>query len=55
MKYLFAIIISKEQIKSSIIYKILYYKFIKKFIDQMNKKPVKTSLTYEEKPRNYYH
>ena len=49
MKYLFAIIIPKEQIKSSIIYKFLYYKFIKEFIDQMNKKHVKTSLTYEKK------
>ena len=55
MKYLFAIIIPKEQIKSSIIYKFLYYKFIKKFIDQMNKKYVKTSLTYEKKPPTYYH
>ena len=51
MKYLFANIIPKEQIKSSIIYKFLYYKFI----DKMNKKHTKTSLTYEEKPRNYYH
>ena len=51
MKYLFAIIIPKEQIKSSIIYKFLYYKFI----DKINKKHGKTSLTYVKKPLTYYH
>ena len=55
MKYLFANIIPKEQIQSSIIYKFLYYKFIDKFIDKMNKKHAKTSLTYEKKPLTYYH